>query len=190
MTCPGKTCRLPRTILARIVMKKLIAFLFLPLAALMFGLAAGGTASAQITAADDASAYGGGWGTGTNLCFGFYPWALTNNNGAGGGFAGAFIGNSGTSIDTSFDSFGMYANQGTAEEFSMAYRSFSNVLASGSVFKVKLANTSIATGGYMGVMVRSSTNLSSLTNENLLLDPDTAFAFYFVGGQNDYFIWD
>ncbi len=148
-----------------------------------------GTASAQVTAADDASAYGGGWNTGTNFGTGFLPWVLTNNNGSGGGFAGSFIG-SGTGIDTSSKVFGLYANQGTSQEFSAAYRSLSNNLALGSVFKMKQANSSIDTGGYMGVALRSTTNISTSTNEAFIIEPDTAFAFYFIGGNNNYSIYD
>jgi hypothetical protein len=155
----------------------------------LISLLLAGSAGAQ-TAADDASVYTNGWGTGTNLGTGFLPWVLTNNNGAGGGFAGNFVGNSGTVIDTSFKSFGLYANGGSASNFSIAYRSISNNLAPGSVFKVKLANTSIATGGYMGVALRSTTNLSTSTNEAFITEADTAFAFYFNGGANDYLIWD
>ena len=146
-----------------------------------------GSVNAQ-TAADDASTYTG-WGTGTNVGTGFLPWVLTNNNGSGGGFGGNFIG-SGTTIDTSSKVFGLYANQGTGEIFSAAYRSLSNNLAVGSVFRVKLANSDIATGGYMGVALRSTTNLSTTTNESFITESDTAFAFYFNGGANDYLIWD
>lgn len=149
-----------------------------------------GTASAQVTASDTAAAYTNGWGTGTNFGTGFLPWILTNNNGSGGGFGGSFIGNSGSAIDTSFLSFGLYANQGTGEIFSVAYRTLSNSLTSGSVFKGKLANSDIANGGYMGVMLRSSTNIPPDTNEALIVDSDTAFAFYFIGGKSNYFIYD
>ena len=169
-------------------MKKDTQRLF-PLIMTLFSLLFAGPAVMAQTAADDASTYTG-WGTGTNVGTGFLPWALTNNNGAGGGFAGNFIGNSGSVIDTSFKSFGLYANGGTASNFSIAYRSISNNLTTNSVFKVKLANSDIATGAYMGVALRSTTNLSISTNEALIVEPDTAFAFYFNGGASDYLIWD
>src|ERR1700722_2824002 len=161
--------------------KQILSKLIMTLISLLF---AGPAVMAQ-TAADDASTYTG-WGSGTNAGTGFLPWALTNNNGIGGGFAGTFIGSSGTAIDTSSKAFGMYANGGTASNFSIAYRSISNNLASGSVFRAKLANSDIATGAYMGVALRSTTNLSISTNEALIVEPDTAFAFYFNGGASDY----
>ena len=66
------------------------------------------SASTQITAQDTAAPYTSAtWIDGSNQGFGFGPWTLTNNNGAGGGFAGKFVGASGVAaIDTSSKAFG------------------------------------------------------------------------------------
>jgi hypothetical protein len=189
MCCSQENFRPAKIILEGTAMKRMSFLTWLAIGVTVICLG-GGRAAAQTNALDTAAAYGSGWGTGTNQGFGFLPWVLANNNGAGSGFAGAFVGNSGTLIDTSFDSFGLYANGGSGGNYSEAYRSFSNALSPGSVFQIKTENTDIVTSGYMGVMIRSSTNVSTVTNQNLIIDPDTAFAFYFEGGQSDYFIWD
>lgn len=63
---------------------------------------------AQTTIAmDDASAYTGGWATGSNQGFGFAPWNITTN-----GNAGAFIGDPAAAGISGMDedSFGLWAN--------------------------------------------------------------------------------
>src|ERR1700722_5164637 len=100
MTRKRENWRLPKIIVEGTAMKLVTHFLHVPVVMLALGLTGGGTASAQVSASDSAAAYTNGWLTGTNLGSGFLPWILTNNGASAGGFAGNFIGNSGTLIDT------------------------------------------------------------------------------------------
>ena len=104
------------TIPALAFMKGQLPRLYLAAAGAALYFASVSPASAQTNAYDDASAYTvpNGWYNGVNHGFGFGPWTLTNNNGDNGGFAGTYVGNSGTIIDTSFVSLGMYATTPTA----------------------------------------------------------------------------
>jgi hypothetical protein len=152
-------------------------------------LAAVAPASAQIIASDDASAYANVWNNGDNHGFGFGPWALTNN-GAGGGAAGTYVGNSHTIIDTSFVSLGMYANSGTYN-YSSAYRSFSNSLTPGYVFRLKFKNGNINTGYAVGFSLLNGTGPGTVsTNDMLTIGSTARFSFYFLGGNANYLIWD
>ncbi len=153
-------------------------------------------ARAQLAGQDNAAqpAYGTGWVNGTNGGFGFKSWALTNNDGAGGGFAGAFIGGSGIgSVDTSGKSFGMYANSGSYN-FSVAYRALSNSLSTTNVFRFKMKNEGIATDNYIGFSIRNGTAQSAVGTSALsdmaAIGADSRFSFYFQGGLNNYLIWD
>lgn len=90
-------------------MRKLIQLLMAGCFGLL--LLGNGTALGQIIIAqDDASNYGGNWGTGTNGGFGFGEWTITT--GTNDGYAGAFIGNPsyGGIEGMSSTSFGLYAH--------------------------------------------------------------------------------
>ena len=143
-------------------------------------------ASAQVTASDNATNYSG-WSNGANGGFGFTPWTLTQNNG-GTTYAGFYIDVGSINISTAVKSFAMYAN-GTGTPYAIAYRSISNSLAVNQGFKVKFQNTGIANGGYMGFCLRSDNN-TNFSDTQIVLDAGTRFAFYFLGGQSDYFIYD
>lgn len=96
-------------------------------------------AQAQI-ASDNASNYGGTWGNGSNGGTGFLAWSIVNNDGDGN-FAGTFIGDSTAGagdINTSGDSFGLYANP-TGPAFVNADRAFATALAVGNVFTFQIA---------------------------------------------------
>ncbi|MCC5850922.1 MAG: PEP-CTERM sorting domain-containing protein [Verrucomicrobia bacterium] len=96
-----------------------------------------GIAHAQI-AADNAGNYSG-WGHSDNGGFGFLPWAISSNDG-GGNFAGTFIGDStfgAGDINTGGQSFGLYANPGSA--FVNADRGFASPLSLGEVFTFDMA---------------------------------------------------
>jgi len=146
-------------------------------------------ASAQISAQDNAAAYTT-WTNGMNLGSGFTPWVLTQNNGNSGTSAGFFIGSSGN-INVTNNSFGLYANSTNAVNtaYAIAYRGLSNSLAVNQVFKVNFQNTSILNGGWMGLCLRNN-SLTDFTDTTILTDSGTRFAFYFAGGNNNYFIWD
>ncbi|MGD0060950.1 MAG: Ig-like domain-containing protein, partial [Verrucomicrobiia bacterium] len=136
---------------------------------------------------DDASAYGSSWANGENLGFGFQPWVLTQNNNGGPTYAGFFTGTSGD-IDTSGWAWGMYAN-GTGSPYAIAYRGFNSGLTTTEVFKVQFQNTDIDAGGEMGFCLRSDSN-TSFVDTSIITNSGTRFAFYFIGGQNDYYIWN
>jgi hypothetical protein len=143
------------------------------------------------TASDSAaqSAYNSGWPNGSNGGYGYYPWNLVNNNGEGGGFAGAFIGSSGVAaIDTSGKAFGMYANGGSYN-YSVGYRGFTNSLPVGQVFTLKFKNQSIASGQAVGWSLQTGTNAASAQDINTIAG-GSRFSFYFLGGSSDYYIWD
>ena len=146
-------------------------------------------ASAQIYTQDNAGAYTT-WTNGINHGTGFTPWTLTQNNGIAGTSAGFFIGSSGN-IDVTNNSFGLYANTTNAVNtaYAIAYRGLSNSLAVNQVFKVKFQNTSILNGGWMGFCLRNDTT-TNFTDNTIISDSGTRFAFYFAGGNTDYYIWD
>ncbi len=91
-------------------------------------------------AEDNAGNYTTGtWTNGSNLGTGFTAWTLGTSTG-GGGFAGFFVGDSTVgsgNINSSGQSFGMYANPGGAS--ADAYRGFSSALAVGETFSVRIA---------------------------------------------------
>jgi len=136
---------------------------------------------------DDAFAYGSSWANGENLGFGFQPWVLMQNNNGGPTYAGFFTGSSGN-IDTSGWAWGMYAN-GTGSPYAIAYRGFNSGLTTTEVFKVQFQNTDIDAGGEMGFCLRSDDN-TSFVDTSIITNAGTRFAFYFVGGQTDYYIWN
>ena len=148
-------------------------------------------ATAQVFAQDNAALYNT-WTNGMNLGSGFTPWILKQDNGVSGSIAGFFIGSSGN-IDVTNNSFGLYANSSIAANtaYAIAYRGLSSPMAVSNVFKVKFQNTSILNGGWMGFCLRNdNTATTSFTDNTILTDSGNRFAFYFAGGNNDYYIWD
>ena len=131
---------------------------------------------------DDASAYGSSWISGANFGYGFQPWVLL-----GGGQYNGFIIQSSGNIDTSGESWGLYAN-GTGAPYAIAYRGFNNALTTGQVFSVKFQNTSISSGD-MGFCLRSDSN-TNFVDTSIITNSGTRFAFYIVSGQSDYYIWN
>ena len=102
-------------------------------------------AQAQI-AGDNAGNYGGGWTNGTNGGTGFTAWDLTQNNNNGVDVhAGYFLGDSTAggsgNINTSGNSFGVFANQsGSTTAFANALRTFTEGnLTLGQTFSIQLA---------------------------------------------------
>ena len=117
--------------------------------ALFFGTTA--STAFALTASDDASNYAT-WNDTDNQGTGFAAWSLNDNNGsveagAVSVFAGNFLGdstvNSGAGdINTTGQSFGMYANQdvtSTVNAFSTAIRSFDSTLNTNDQFTFQLA---------------------------------------------------
>lgn len=112
-----------------------------------------------LSATDDASAYGSSWSNGSNFGSGFGAWDLSDNNNDGSTiFAGAFIGDSTAgagNINTGTNqSFGLYANPGTA--YMNATRSFSSSLVANDRFTAKLALN--YNNGNKGLVLRSGTD--------------------------------
>ena len=98
--------------------------------------------SYALVAIDDASAYGSSWSDGDTYGSGFGAWDLTSTNNDGStNFAGAFIGDSTAGagdINTGTNqSFGLYANPGSA--YIDATRGFASNLAANDRFTFKLA---------------------------------------------------
>jgi hypothetical protein len=108
--------------------------------AVVAALSAASVASAATLGSDKASNYTS-WTNGTNGGTGFGAWDLTGNNGNGTTlFTGYFLGDSTAgsgNINTSGNSFGMYANPNGA--FANASRSFVGSLTLGQTFSIQLA---------------------------------------------------
>lgn len=121
-------------------------------AAALIAAAVGSAAHAQtVIASDNASNYpGGNWTTGSNGGTGFGNWTITSNS--GGNFIGpaSAQGSNSATIDTSGNSFGLYADPGG---FVNASRTFAQ---SGDEFSIELAYK--WDNGDRGVNVRAGGN--------------------------------
>jgi hypothetical protein len=130
------------------------------------------------------SAYTNGWTNGSDGGTGFGPWALTGSGVLGSNTNGYFISSStnnasGTSpgIDVSGKSWGIYAND---NNFTAAYRAFSNSLPVGGTFKVDMDNGFINTGSSDGFVLRNGNITGSYTNYNT----GARFEFLYLGGDS------
>jgi hypothetical protein len=149
------------------------------------------TAQGQIIAQDNAANYTSGWKGGQNDGTGFFVWVLDDNNGkpASDDYSGFFLSSSGTAaIDTSGQSFGLYANGPDLNE-SLAYRSFRAAVAVGQVFEVKFKNYSVATGGAAGISLFPGTRMPA-TNSLAGITSAASLSVYFAGGNTDYYLSD
>ncbi|MCP4358965.1 MAG: hypothetical protein GY796_13175 [Chloroflexi bacterium] len=127
----------------------------------------------------DATAYAA-WANGDNDGYGFGAWTLTSGTNAGH-FMGASTGNGAATdtngdgdIDTSGESWGMWANSGDTAD---AVRPFNSALTVGDQFQIQIDNGYIDNGNTVGFALRNS------ANANL-------FELYFVGGGTSYTIND
>jgi hypothetical protein len=144
-------------------------------------LAIAGTASAQIYAFDSGTNYTSGWNNGNNFGFGFNAWTLANAN-VGGGFSGFYIGNPITA--PTGNSFGMYANSGSSNA-AVAFRGFTNSLATNQVFKFIWANHGIGntSANRGGISLRHG----NFTDD---FDDGSRFDFYYIGGGQNSFVFE
>jgi|688.fasta_scaffold439128_1 hypothetical protein len=104
------------------------------LGALCLASFVGSSSAAVVVASDNATNYGSGWSNGSNGGTGFTAWNLSSGN--GGWFRGAASAqgpNSGA-IDTSGNSFGMWA-----DGYVTAQRGFASALGVGDVFSFDMA---------------------------------------------------
>ena len=128
------------------------------------------------------------WTNGQNEGYGFQPWFLAGS----GEYYGFILAPSG-SIDTSGNSWVLYAN-GTGTPCAYAFRGFSSPLTVGEIFSVQFANSSGVTSGSMGFCLQSSNQTVLAGSANapppIVTNSATRFAFYYAGSQNDYTIWD
>lgn len=128
------------------------------------------------------------WSSGQNEGYGFQPWVFEG----GGQYYGFILSPSGA-IDTSGNSWALYAN-GSGTPYAYAWRGFSNSLAIGEVFSVQFASSAGISSGAVGFCLQNS-NSTSLMGSTAIPPPivtnaPTRFAFYYAGGQADYTIWD
>lgn len=146
-----------------------------------------GTASAQVTAYDNATNYTTGWNNGENQGFGFGPWTLATTN-IGGGYSGFFIGNSGSTNGIQQPpgpAFGLYANSGETNA-AVAFRRFTNSLTTNVVFKVQWVNQGIGfSSANRGGFALRNGNATDSVND---FDTNTRFDFYYIGGGQDSFL--
>ncbi len=128
------------------------------------------------------------WSSGQNGGYGFEPWVLSG----GGQFDGFILTPSG-SIDTSGNSWTLYAN-GSGNPYAYAWRGFTNSLTIGEIFSVQFANTAGISSGAVGLCLQNSNSVSLIGSATLpppiVTNTPTRFAFYYAGGQADYTIWD
>ena len=148
------------------------------------------TAFAQI-ASDNASNYGGGWTNGTNQGSGFAAWDLSNNNNNGSTiFSGYFIGDATAGagdINTSGNSFGIYANPGSA--FATASRAFSSPLSVGQTFSVDLGvnfdngnkGFNLLNGSQGEIFNFNVGSGASVSSSNGTINPNTAVSYDYGG---------
>jgi hypothetical protein len=134
-------------------------------------------------------AYSGSWTNGSNGGFGLGAWTLATSI-AGINSNGFFVGSStnnaaGASpgIDTSGESWAMYANSGNT---SVAYRAFASSVPVGGTLKIDMRNGYINTGGIDGFTLRHGNVTGSTTN----YAAGARLQYYFVGGGSDYTVVD
>jgi hypothetical protein len=152
-------------------------------------------ASAQVYAKDDAAGYtnapGGqnyGWlyNTTTNGGFGFTPWVYTRG---GSGFQGFFVGNGGQGSlgSTNGNYWGMYANSGGGDNVAVAYRGFTNSMATNTVFKIKWKPLGIGfSSTQMGGFSLRNGNVNATTNDYWT---GSRLDFYYIGGGSDSYVF-
>ena len=136
-------------------------------------------ASAAMLAADNASnaAYASGGFAGANGGTGFAAWNAYGNTGTGG-FEGNYVG--GTGLDNNAGrSFGIYAGDVGSGASSNAVRPFNGALTAGQTFSVSLGNTTIGSGGLIGLSLQNS----SFTTEVNLQTDGTSWVLS-AGGAN------
>src|SRR6266850_3716577 len=124
-------------------MKRKFTLVYLCISSALALLASSERASAQVFARDDAAGYTNAPGganaawqftTTTNGGFGFNPWVFTRS---GANFQGFFVGTTDAVGSTNGRYWGMYANGAGADNAAVAYRGFTNSLATNTVFKIK-----------------------------------------------------
>jgi hypothetical protein len=155
------------------------------LAVVAVGLMTGPPLRAAVIGADTAanSAYNGGWTNGSNGGSGFGPWTLTPQ--PNGNNAGFFIGSSANNgdgganapppgdIDTSGESWGLYANSGQTSE---AVRPLTGTLAVNQFIRLDYDNGWIDNGGSVGF--------------SFLAGGEERLRLTFVGGEQNYTLHD
>ena len=163
-----------------------------------------GNTFGQIIAQDDASGYMGAAGNpawlsppNTNGGFGFTPWVFQK---AGPAFQGFFIGDGGAISNNNGNAWGQYANDGGSGNpalfgnASVAFRGFSNSLATNTVFSIKWKVDGISEfnanpdNQRLGGFCLRNGNANASTND---YNTNFRFQFYYIGGGSDTFLfWD
>jgi glycosidase len=128
------------------------------------------------------------WSSGQNEGYGFGPWFFE-----GGGEYNGFVLTPSGSIDTSGNSWTLYAN-GTGTPYAYAWRGFSNALTIGEIFSVQFANSTGMSSGSVGFCLQNNNSTSLVGSATppppIVTNAPTRFAFYYDGGDADYTIWD
>jgi hypothetical protein len=143
--------------------------------------------SAQVLAYDDAAPYTT-WTNGLNSGYGFGPWVLRQTTNGWNDFSGFFIGNNGDPVaSTNGNAWGLYANGSSGTNAAVAYRSFTNSLTAGTVFKIKWHTKGIGYGtDQLGGFNLRHGNTNGTTDE---FDAGSVFDFYYRGGGIDAFMY-
>jgi hypothetical protein len=141
--------------------------------------------SAQSIAYDDASGYTT-WTNGSNLGYGFGPWTLAQTGTSNGNYTGFYINGGGDAIASpNGNAWGLYANGSGGSNAVVAFRPFTNGLATNTFFTIKWHNKGIgfSTANSGGFCLCNGNADGSVTNYNT----GARFEFFYAGGGNDGF---
>ncbi|GAB4170290.1 MAG: hypothetical protein Fur0032_09080 [Terrimicrobiaceae bacterium] len=112
---------------------------------------------------------------------GFTGWTEQNTSG-NGSENGRFLGASGTSMDTSSQSWGLYAN--TGQTASNIY-TFGETLTPGDYVEIKLSLGNIGSGGTVGFGLQNSTGTNRFETYYIGFDSNDSFKLNDSGGQEN-----
>jgi hypothetical protein len=146
----------------------------------------GARASAQILAYDDASGYTT-WTNGASQGYGFGPWTLRETGTGNGNYTGFFVGTPGDPVASSNgNAWGLYANGSSGANAAVAFRAFTNGLATNTVFKIKWHTKGIgySTNSLGGFCLRHGNTKGSTADFNA----GARFEFRYAGGGLDSFL--
>jgi len=142
--------------------------------------------------ADD-PAYDGGWADCTDGGAGFDPWNFRGATENSDGFAGRFMADENTDGPSNVlngdpgRAWALYANNGSGQEVSAAFRGVEVAIdGPGRALSVTLEHGGIATGGLVGVALRTGNDFGEASD----YATGARAQFYFQGGDSNYSVVD
>ncbi|MEZ6319234.1 MAG: hypothetical protein R3B49_10865 [Phycisphaerales bacterium] len=150
-------------------------------------LAATGTDTA------DDPAYANGWADCTDGGAGFDPWNFRGTTENSDGFAGRFMADENTDGASNVlnqdpgKAWALYANNGSGQEVAAAFRGLEVPIAgAGRTLSITFENGGVATGGLVGVALRTGNDFSDASD----YATGARSMFYFQGGDSNYSVVD